>query len=78
MPTILTLEGYRLFFFSNEGHEPPHVHVEKADGYAKFWLEPVRLAESQDLKRAELRRARQIVEENEAVLIGRWNEFFPQ
>lgn len=46
MPTIAVIEGYRFFFFSNEGNEPPHVHVEKADGYGKLWLEPVALAYS--------------------------------
>ena len=36
MPTILRLEGYRFFFYSNEGspREPPHVHVERGDGDA--------------------------------------------
>src|SRR3989442_1801226 len=30
MPTLLRVEGFRFFFFSNEGQEPPHVHVSKA------------------------------------------------
>jgi len=47
----------RFFFFSNEGTEPPHVHVEYANGHAKFWLNPVELASSVDLKPAELKRA---------------------
>jgi hypothetical protein len=38
MPTILVFEGFRFFFFSNEGFEPPHIHVEKAEGHAKYWL----------------------------------------
>lgn len=29
MPTILRLLGFRFFFYSNEGTEPAHVHVEK-------------------------------------------------
>ena len=40
MPTLLRLRGYRFFFFTREGSEPPHVHVEKAEDYAKFWLRP--------------------------------------
>ena len=39
MPTVLVIEGFRFFFFSNEGFEPPHIHVEKGDGHAKWWLE---------------------------------------
>ncbi|MBI4007657.1 MAG: DUF4160 domain-containing protein, partial [Planctomycetes bacterium] len=46
MPTILRIKGYRFFFFSLEGREPPHIHVEHAGKYAKFWLEPVELARS--------------------------------
>ncbi len=31
MPTVLLINGYRFFFFSNEGNEPRHIHVEKGD-----------------------------------------------
>ena len=27
MPTILRLGSYRFYFFSDEGNEPPHIHV---------------------------------------------------
>lgn len=47
MPTVLIIEGFRFFFFSNEGVEPPHIHVEKADAYAKFWLQPAQLVHSE-------------------------------
>ena len=46
MPTVLRIEGYRFFFYSLEGSEPPHVHVGHGDKLAKFWLQPVSLAES--------------------------------
>ena len=36
------------YFFSNEGHEPPHMHVDKAGRSCKFWLTPVRLALNRD------------------------------
>jgi len=26
MPTLLLVEGYRFYFFSDERQEPPHVH----------------------------------------------------
>ena len=44
MPTLLQAEGFRFFFYSNERQEPPHVHVEKGDGEAKLWLQPVQVA----------------------------------
>ena len=42
MPLIFRQDGYRFFFYSNEGdpREPVHVHVEKAGCEAKFWLSP--------------------------------------
>ena len=38
MPAILSVPGFRFFFFSGEGMEPPYVHVEHDDKVAKFWL----------------------------------------
>ena len=42
MPTVFFERGYRFFFYSNEGspREPVHIHVEKDDSEAKFWLRP--------------------------------------
>ena len=37
-PTIHREKGYRFSFYSWEGNEEPHVHVEKGGGYAKLWL----------------------------------------
>ncbi len=36
MPTVLRVDGFRFFFYSNEGNEPAHIHVQKAEKYAKF------------------------------------------
>ena len=76
MPTVLIVEGYRFFFFSNEGNEASHIHVEKGDGYAKFWLNPLALAYSAGFKRQELKRTRELVDEHEAVFLEKWNEYF--
>jgi hypothetical protein len=48
MPVIFREDGFRFFFYSNEGSplEPIHVHVRKGEGDAKFWLSPVSLAAS--------------------------------
>jgi Domain of unknown function (DUF4160) len=76
VPTVLQAEGFRFFFYSNEGTEPPHIHVERGDGFAKFWLEPVSLAASKDLKSAELKRARLLVIEHRFVFAEKWREYF--
>ncbi len=76
MPTILRWRGCRFFFFSNEGSEPPHIHVESGDDYAKFWLEPVELDRSLGFNTALLRRLHWIVEENQSLFLERWHEHF--
>jgi hypothetical protein len=43
MPTVLRVGPYRFAFFSNEGREPPHIHVKAAGDEAKSWLDPVQL-----------------------------------
>ena len=45
MPTVLRSGPYRFYFYSHEPNEPPHVHVDRDDLSAKFWLQPVGLAE---------------------------------
>jgi hypothetical protein len=46
MPVVFRLDGFKFFFYSNEGdpREPPHVHITKGGAKAKFWLRPVALA----------------------------------
>ncbi|MGV8711136.1 MAG: DUF4160 domain-containing protein [Nitrosomonas sp.] len=46
MPTVLRIGPYRFFFFAGDRDEPLHIHVEREDRIAKFWLEPVRLQSS--------------------------------
>ncbi len=72
MPTVLRAEGFRFFFYSNESDEPAHIHVERGDGTAKLWLEPVELAESFDMKAQELKRARELAEEHVATFVAAW------
>jgi len=40
VPTLLLEGGYAFRFRSNDGPEPPHVHVEGNGGSAKMWLIP--------------------------------------
>jgi len=76
MPTIWRSGGFRFFFFSNEGNEPPHVHVEAGDHYAKFWLSPVVLVRSVGFNSGELNHLRRMVEENREFFKGKWDEYF--
>ena len=64
-PTILREKGFRFFFYSNEGLEPPHIHVVKGGNEAKIWLTPtVSVAENYGFSRKELNTILSIVEAN--------------
>jgi len=76
LPTLLRVEGFRFYFFSNEGNEPPHVHVSKGDGVAKVWLATAAVAYSEGLHAGALRRIRELVFANRAMFLNRWNEYF--
>lgn len=76
MPTVLRSGPYRFFFYSADQHEPSHVHVERDDAEAKFWLDPVRLEGSRGFSAAELGRIERLVTENAETLRKAWDEYF--
>ena len=69
MPTVLRWRGYRFYFYSHELNEPAHVHIDKAECTAKFWLQPVALAR----KLTTLHK--QVTEEQQALLEA-WHGYF--
>ena len=76
LPTVLRSGPYRLFFYSADREEPHHVHVERGESEAKFWLDPARLETSRGFGRTELRRMEALVDENGAFLVRAWHEYF--
>jgi hypothetical protein len=76
MPTVLRIRGYRFFFFSLEGLEPPHIHVEHAERVAKFWLDPVTLSRSHGFRRGELTGLQVMIEEHQQLMLEKWYEYF--
>lgn len=76
MPTARRAGPHRFFFYSNEGNEPPHIHVETAERTAKFWLNPVNLAWSTGYNSKELTELRELVETHEEEFLEKWNEHF--
>jgi hypothetical protein len=59
-----------------EGREPPHIHVAHAGRYAKFWLEPVSVADVRGFRSHEMTEIREIVMENAGFFLGKWHEYF--
>ena len=76
MPTVLLDKGFRFFFFSNEGTEPPHVHVEHGDGYAKFWLDPISVAYNNGCAGHEVNKVEKLVEIHQEQFLEAWHEYF--
>lgn len=74
MPTLLRSGPYRFYFYSHEPNEPPHVHVDRDDMSAKFWLDPVELARSVGFKAKELRRITRLVSDHADEFLEAWNE----
>lgn len=76
MTTFKRIGRYRLHVYSNEGlFEPPHVHVEAAEDEAKFWLDPVELAESYGFNSRELNDLLKLVKEHRQELIEKWEKW---
>lgn len=76
MPTVLRSGPYRFFFFAGDRDEPQHIHVERDDRIAKFWLDPVRLQSSGGFSRIEIARIERLVRNHLVVLREAWDEYF--
>lgn len=76
MPAVLRIGPYRFFFYSADGKEPAHIHVERDENVAKLWLEPVRLASSGGYRSAELRSIEKLAVEHQPEQLEAWNELF--
>ena len=77
MPTVLEIDGFKFYFYSKEGNEPPHIHVRKGDGVAKIWLQPeFELDYHFNFKRQELKKAIKLAYEHKDKLIKKWDEYF--
>ena len=75
-PTIFKYGPYRFFFFSRE-ETRMHVHVEAADGEAKFWIEPeVALVRSSGLSAKRLRRIKGLILRHEDLIKDAWDRHF--
>ncbi len=76
MPTVLRSGPYRLFFYAGDQDEPSHIHVERDNCEAKFWLDPVRFVSSHGFSGSEINKIEGLIVENQHALLDSWNEFF--
>lgn len=76
MPTTLRTGPYRVYFYSYDCVEPRHMHVDRENMSAKFWLDPdVSLVANYGFKRKELRDIERILRENLERLRNEWDKF---
>jgi hypothetical protein len=74
MPEVFREFGFVFFFYANEGAEPMHIHVRKASGFAKYWVEPIELEFSQGMKVNDLKIAEQLINEHLELIKAKWYE----
>ena len=79
MPTILMILGWRFYFFANERDEPMHVHCQKGDAEAKYWLDvegfETTEAHAYNLSPADKRTVRRIIFEHFDYIVAQWQSF---
>lgn len=76
-PTVLRVKGFRFYFFSREERRG-HVHVQHADGEAKFWIDPaVELAANFGLNPKQITEVQTLIEEHLNEIRAAWAKHFP-
>lgn len=80
MPTVLYIKGWRLFFYSNEGNEPIHIHGQKGDKDCKYWLDvddyAIREAYTYNMNNKDVREVKKIILQNFDDIVQAWNTHF--
>ena len=79
MPVILRIKGFKFYFYRNEGEEPMHIHVNKAENNGKIWLEPqIQVEYFYGFKSKEIKEIMDIIIKNIDKIKTSWNEHFKQ
>jgi hypothetical protein len=61
-------------FYSDEGKEPPHIHVATPDGECKFWLSPVRLARNKGVAPLLVRNIEKLIFEHLELFLEKFDD----
>jgi hypothetical protein len=76
MPTLLRWKGYRFFFYSADGWEPPHIHIVKDGHEAKIWLRDMNVAVNLGYSARELNEIIRETREHRDAFMEAWNDHF--
>src|SRR5690554_8112577 len=77
MPVVFRYQGFKFFFYSNEGNplEPAHIHVRSGGKEAKFWLAPdLSLARNDGFDARTIRVLLEVVQANQKLLEDAWHD----
>jgi len=77
VPTVLKIDGFRFFFFSDE-HTPEHIHIEKGDSYIMIEIESLKVTNSYNINGKDTKKLVKLVAEHKDKLKEAWNEYFKQ
>jgi hypothetical protein len=79
MPTVLFKNGWRFFFFANEGDEPIHIHVMKAEKSCKYFLSEeqveLTLSTQRNMRNKDIKEVKEIIFENFNYIVESWKKF---
>jgi len=76
MPTVCIIGPYRFYFYSHEPNEPPHIHVDRDEFSAKFWLRKISLAKNAGFRQKEINALQKLVTEHQKQFLDKWHECF--
>lgn len=83
MPSLFTVSGYKIFFWSNENGEPIHVHISKGKPSAnatKIWLTKtggcIVASNGSDIPSKELHELMEFISAQFFLICAEWKKFF--
>ena len=83
MPSLFTVSGYKIYFWSNENNEPIHVHVSKGQpvpNSTKIWLTRnggCVLADNKSrIPASELNKLMEFISAQFFMICAEWKKFF--
>ncbi|MEO1066026.1 MAG: DUF4160 domain-containing protein [Pseudomonadota bacterium] len=76
MPTLLRWRGFRFFFYSADGSEPPHIHVVKDGKEVKIWLNELKVAVNLGFSSKEVNQILAVTDEHRLEFLEKWHDHF--
>jgi hypothetical protein len=76
VPTIFEAHGFRFFFYSADGAEPIHVHVEGSRAFGKWWVRRGVWAHRRGFSTSELRKVEAELRARKKEIIDAWRTHF--